>query len=118
MSPAALLLLMTAPQISAEESIEMQRVQLRAITRLGCPPEAGDEDIVVCGRGSGAGSTQGYRVPYVSEPGRRLPGEMPSGMDALGADRCLSACQGAAMISLQSIVRALRRGIERIAHPD
>ena len=119
MSPTLLLALAAAQQIGPEEAIAAQRTEVRAAMRIECPPGAGDEDIVVCGRGSGGGG-EAYRVPFVPEPGRiaRLPGEAPTGGDALAADRCIRLCNEGVKIDVIGAIRGIQRGLDRILHPD
>ena len=120
MTPALLLALATIQQVSPEEAIAVQRTELRAQIRIDCPPGGEDEDIVVCGRAGGAGGSEGYRIPYVPEDGRieRLPGEAPSGRDALAADRCLRLCNVGVKFDVIGAIRAVERGLDRILHPD
>ncbi|HKR25716.1 MAG TPA: hypothetical protein VJS15_10685 [Allosphingosinicella sp.] len=120
MTPAFLIALAAIQQVSPEEAIAAQRTELRAQIRIDCPPGGEEEDIVVCGRGRGAGGSEGYRIPYVPEAGRieRLPGEAPTGRDALAADRCLRLCPQPVMINVVGAIRAVERGLERILHPD
>jgi hypothetical protein len=115
MTPTLILALVAAQQSpSAEEAITAQRSELRRAMRVDCPPSAEGEDIVVCARG---GIRQEYRIPYVPEPGRisRLPGEAPSGVDALGAPSC---CGHGGGINVLGVAKALTQGLDRILHPD
>jgi len=75
---------------------------------------AGEDDIVVCGR-----TDSGIRVPYEAVEGQvhHIAGEMPSGRDALAADRCIRLCPGAVMIPIGPMIEALGRGLERLLHP-
>ncbi len=138
MTPALLLALAAVQQVSLEDAIAEQRAEVRAAMRIDCPPGAEDEDnrvrpapqaeaipggdgdpvIVVCGRGGGG--SEGYRIPYVPEPGRiaRLPGEAPSGRDALAADRCLRLCNEGVKFDVIGAIRAIERGLDRLLHPD
>ena len=120
MSPTLLLALAAVQTLSPEEAIAGQRAEVRAQIRIDCPPGGEDEDIVVCGRGRGPGGSEGYRIPYVPEPGRiaRLPGEAPTGRDALAADRCLRLCPQPVMIDVVGALRAVERGLDRLLHPD
>jgi hypothetical protein len=119
MTPTLLLALAAAQQLNPEAAIAAQRAEVRTAMRIDCPPGGGDEDIVVCGRGRGAGG-EAYRVPFVAEPGRiaRLPGEAPTGGDALAADRCLRLCPQPVMIDVVGAIRAVEHGLDRILHPD
>lgn len=76
------------------------------------------DQIIVCGRPARGG---GYRIPWVPEPGARVrlvAGEAPSAMAAMGADRCLRLCYQPVMVDIGAAVRTLRRGLDRLLHPD
>lgn len=123
MTPALLLALAAAqPGMSAEEAIAAQRAELRSALRLDCPPGAAGDDIVVCGRSREA-ERQRLPLPSRVEPGARtrLPGEPPTGMDALNADssRCTTvgraqSCGGVDFLGAGiMIIREIVKGIER-----
>jgi hypothetical protein len=75
----------------------------------------GGEDIVVCGR-----SDSRIRVPYEPVPGQvhHVAGDVPSGLDALAADRCIRLCNVGVMIQIGPALEALGRGLDRLLHPD
>jgi hypothetical protein len=70
----------------------------------------------VCGRGEDSR----MRVPYMPVPGdvHRVAGHVPTGRDALAADRCIRLCQQGVMIDVAEAVSAIRRGLDRLLHPD
>lgn len=86
----------------------------RSVRRCRNEATAGEDDIVVCGR-----TDSRIRVPYEPVPGQvhHIAGEMPSGRDALAADRCIRLCNGAVMIPIGPALKALGRGLERLLHP-
>lgn len=78
-----------------------------------CRREAGEDEIVVCGRTDDAR----MRVPYEPAPGARvrlIAGEPPSGMGALNA----AASPRGPGIDMIAVIRGVTRGIDRILHPD
>jgi hypothetical protein len=91
---AALLLGLPAPAaaqtaLTADAAIARQREQLVEDARIGCRRTGGAEEIVVCGRGG----VEREWIPAEAVEGERprfLPGEPPSGTNALAAtaERC------------------------------
>ncbi len=128
MRPALLLLLLAAawPGAAAaqpdapgfEELMAAQQEQIRRLVAADCRRDAPEGEIVVCGRSL---DTERQALPLDAPPvpGRiaRLPGEAPTGMDALNAEYCLRLCNVGVKIDLET-VRAIGRGIDRILHPD
>jgi hypothetical protein len=88
----------------------------RTVRRCRPSEEAGgEEDIVVCGR-----TDSRVRVRYEPVPGEvhHIAGDLPSGLDALAADRCIRLCNVGVMIPIIPTIEALGRGLERLLHPD
>jgi hypothetical protein len=78
-----------------------------------CRREAGEDEIVVCGRSDDSR----MRVPYQPVPGARvrlIAGEVPSAMGALNA----GGTPRGGGINVIALVNALGRGMDRILHPD
>jgi hypothetical protein len=86
---------------------------MRRCRRDGGPD--GENDIVVCGRADSR-----IRVPYEPVPGQvhHIAGDIPSGTDALAADRCIRLCNVGVMIPIIPAIEALGRGLDRLLHPD
>jgi len=106
----------TAEQAIAGYEAEIDEVMEGVERERRCPPGAAGEEIVVCGRGDDGR----MRVPYMPVPGavHRVAGHVPTGGDALAADRCIRLCQQGVMIDVAEAVSAIRRGLDRILHPD
>lgn len=116
-APAAL----AAQSPTPEEAIERQQAEVRAVVGQVCPAGAdpGDpNDVVVCGPRRPEIGNGGFRVPRVPEPGRisRVQGEGPTGDP--NPDACLRLCTRPVMIDVFAAARALRRGLDRLLHPD
>jgi len=85
-----------------------------------CPrAAAGDDAIVVCGRGN----ESRMRLPLGSLPEagarrRMVAGEPPTGRDGLVPDRCLRLCHQPVMIPIIPAIEALGAGLDRLLHPD
>jgi hypothetical protein len=83
-----------------------------------CPRGGDDHAIVVCGRAR----DYSMHLPSRPEPGAPpplIPGEVPTGMDAMtNAERCLRLCEQPVVVPIIPAVRALARGLGRILHPD
>jgi hypothetical protein len=67
---------------AADDPIEAQRAELRAVIRPECPPPGADEEIVVCGRRD----DQRFRIPP-----QIVPGSAPAGTRAGGEQRAAMA---------------------------
>lgn len=94
-----------ADPVTVEERVEASRRDLQVQLGLKCPAPGEGDEIVVCGRRSRderPGSE--FRIPYVAEPGRRIPGE-PS-RDAGG---CMRLCHQPVMIPLHKVGSAVQR---------
>lgn len=114
---------LAAQQVAPEEAIARQQAEIAEVVGGTCPTGTNPDDpdnVVVCGRRPAEGGPGDYRVPWAPEPGRiaRLPGEAPSGRDALAADQCLRLCAQPVMIDVGKALSAIERGIDRLLHPD
>jgi len=67
---------------------------------------------------SAAGAPGDYRVPWVPAEGRfsQLPGERAG--QIAPPDACMRLCSQPVMIDVFAAYRALRRGLDRLLHPD
>ena len=72
-------------QVTAEEAMEIHRRTFSTLPEAGCGEAREAEEIVVCGR-----SRSPYRLPvaHEPEPGKRIPGELPSAVDAAKEVTC------------------------------
>jgi len=109
-----------AQPMSPEEAIERQGAAVAEVVNQVCPPGADLRDsnnVVVCGRRE---RFPQYRVPSAdpalsNEPADRAGGEQ---MAALAGDICLRLCSQPLMIDVIGAARTIRRGIDRLLHPD
>jgi hypothetical protein len=106
---------------TAEEAIAAYRRWFGEVTEgtgfvRRCRRDAGEDEIVVCGRSD----ERSMRVPYEPIAGQvhRIAGEMPTGGDAAAADRCLRLCYQPVMVDVGEAARFLGRGLDRILHSD
>ena len=106
-----------AETVTAEQAIERYREQYKPVAELDCPTPSDPEEIVVCGR---AGQRDPNRLPFdpPRTPGERLPGEAPSGMDAMNADACLRLCHQPLKLDLIKAVKIGHKIIRHILNPD
>lgn len=109
------------PAATAEEALaaydaEFDAVMASARSLRRCPRGSDGEDIVVCGRADDSN----MRVPYEPVPGEvhHIPGDLPTGGEAMAAGGCLRLCSQPVMIDVIGTARALARGIDRLLHPD
>ena len=96
--------------VTAEELVQASRQELQVQLGLKCPKQGEGDEIIVCGRRSGEGRKGSeFRIPYVAEPGRRIPGEPSS--DGGG---CIRLCHQPVTIPLHKIGPALARIMEAL----
>ncbi len=111
---ALLLLAAASDPVTAEEAVKIQRIEMRTLTEMDCPRPGEGEEIVVCGRRSpDRGGRSGFRVPYVAEPGRRIPGE--GSADSGG---CMRLCHQPLTIDPLKIPGAVKRVIDYFDRDD
>ena len=103
--------------LTAEQAIERYREQYESVAELDCPTSSDPDEIVVCGR---VGQRDPNRLPFdpPRTPGAHLPGEGPSGMDAMNADACLRLCPQPVRVDLIKAFKTGKRIIEHILNPD
>jgi hypothetical protein len=90
----------------------------RAAGEAACRRSGLADQIIVCGRPARG---EGYRIPWVPEPGARVrlvAGEAPSAMSAMGAGGCIRLCYQPVMVDIGAAFRTLGRGLDRLLHPD
>ena len=102
-----------APTVTADQALTNYRKAIKPTQELDCPKGENPEEIVVCGRD---GETQGAGLPLGSTraPGERVSGGGMSGRDAMGADGCISRCQGSVSIPLHKLPGFIGKVIDRL----
>jgi hypothetical protein len=115
---ALLLVAQSAPgAVTAEQAMARHQTEVDAKSGLKCPRGGDGEEIVVCGRRPGSAPPGSeFRVPYVPEPGRRIPGEA-----VVDGGGCIRLCHQPVTIEIfnskgggavGSVVRGIRRALE------
>ena len=103
--------------VTAQQMVDRQRGEVQTQLGLRCSRGSEDEEIVVCGRRSRDGPAgSALRIPYVPEPGRRIPGE--GNFDGGG---CIRLCQSQVGIDFNtrdggkvgSIVRGIKNALDK-----
>ena len=93
--------------VTAEQALEIYKTNFK-LQDIGCRSEDDLEAIVVCGRrdpdDSGPNS---LRVPYVPEPGRRVPGEPK--FDGGG---CMRLCHQPVQVDVVKVGRGIVKGVK------
>ncbi len=104
----------TAPPATAEEAIANYRQTFKSTDELDCPRSADPNDIVVCARPADAPDPDRLPLPVVPEPGARIVGGLPSGIESMGADRCISRCPQPLRIDLLKAATFAKNLAERL----
>ena len=105
---------------TAEEAIATSRRRFKPLAELDCPRSPDGEEIVVCGRRAIASDPSGPTLPVAPVPGqriRRLPGEAPTGKEAMvAADACIDRCStgGTIMIDVIKNAKRLKNALESV----
>lgn len=113
MSSLAFLLIAAAPaaaegQVTAEQALSNYRAVIAPTAELDCPRGGTGDEIVVCGKRKGEKSPYRLPLPVAREPGTRIAGEVPTGRDALAAERCIKLCPQGVGIDLGMILNAAK----------
>ena len=95
--------------VTAEQALEVYKTNFK-LPDARCLSEEDPEDIVVCGRRDpdDAGPTS-LRVPYVPEPGRRIPGEPLA--DSGG---CMRLCHQPVQVDVFKVGSAIVKGVRSL----
>jgi hypothetical protein len=82
--------------------MEAYRETFRPVVAGKCKPGSDPDEIVVCGRPADARSP--YRLPHPSATlGERGRGDMPTGMTAMSADKCMRLCHQPVMMDILAV---------------
>ena len=112
-TPAAAGQVATQPARTAEEAIANYRQTFESVRELECPTPDDPEEIVVCGRPSGAPDPNRAPLPIAREPGARIPGENSG--DGGG---CIRLCHQPLMIDVVKAAKFTRKLVDRIFHGE
>ena len=109
-------------QVTAEEGIEIHRRTFSAVAKVDCAQTKETEEIVVCGS-----ARSPYRLPVPPEPvpGQRVPGELPSAVEATKEATCTNIGQtrGCPYIDIYGIAlmvgkKVAEKAIEALAEDE
>jgi hypothetical protein len=112
-TPAAAGQAATQPARTAEEAMANYRQTFESVRELDCPTSEDPEEIVVCGRPSGAPDPNRAPLPIAREPGARIPGENSG--DSGG---CIRLCHQPVMVDVFKAAKFMKNLADRIINGE
>ena len=95
--------------VTAEQALETYKTEFK-LPDPRCAPGDDAEAIVVCGRRDPDDSgPKALRVPYVPEPGRRVPGEV-----SFDGGGCMRLCHQPVQVDVFKVGRAIVKGVKNL----
>ena len=108
----------TQPARTAEEAMANYRETFESVRELDCPTPEDPEEIVVCGRPSGAPDPNRAPLPIAPEPGMRVVGGVPSALESMSAGGCISRCPQPVMVDVFKAAKFMKNLADRIINGE
>ena len=106
------------PARTAEDAMANYRQTFESVRELDCPTPEDPEEIVVCGRPSGAPDPNRAPLPIGPEPGARIVGDVPSGRASMSAGGCIKLCPQPVMVDVFKAARFMKNPADRIINGE